>query len=162
MNCWPRPARVGIRRRVELRNSESCTTPVVVGWSRPVILMPSLVLERLERDEMLAVFAHEVNHVRRGDGIVNLLQGILGTLYFFHPLVWWANRELRRLREDACDEATVTCLQRRRPFGMAIVKVAEILGYAAPPLSLGVLDGKTPTQQRLRRILDPNQNHRPV
>ncbi len=161
LNCILAEAclRVGLRRRVELKNSEACTTPLVVGSFRPVILLPSSVLEQLDEEEILAVFVHELNHVRRWDGLVNLLQCILGTLYFFHPLVWWSNRQINRLREDACDEATVTNIESRRPFGMAIVKVAEILGYAAPPLALGMLDGKSPTRQRLDRILDPNLRH---
>ena len=94
--------------------------------------------------------------MKRCDGAVNLVQGLLGAVYFFHPLVWWANRRIRQLREDACDERTVAALGgRRKPYGEAIFKVAEILGYAAPPLALGVLDSKAPLKQRLTRILDP-------
>jgi beta-lactamase regulating signal transducer with metallopeptidase domain len=148
--------RVGVRRTVQLRNSESCATPLVVGVWRPVLLLPSAVLERLNSHQLRAVLIHELYHVKRWDGAVNLLQGILGAVYFFHPLVWWANRRIRQLREDACDERTVAALEgRRKPYGEAIFKVAEILGYAAPPLALGVLDSKAPLAQRLRRILDP-------
>jgi len=94
--------------------------------------------------------------VRRWDGLVNLLQGVLGAIYFFHPAVWWANRRIRQLREDACDERTVAVLEgNRKPYGEAIFRVAEILGYSAPPLTLGVLDSTSPLSQRLRRILDP-------
>jgi beta-lactamase regulating signal transducer with metallopeptidase domain len=148
--------RLGIRRLVELRNSEACTTPVVVGFRRPVILLPREVLSRLNEAEMRAVLMHELNHIARGDAIVNLLQGVLGALYFFHPLVWWANASLRRLREEACDEQTVAALDgERRTYGEAIVKVTEIFGYASPPLALGVLESKNPARERLGRILDP-------
>jgi len=152
--------RVGVRRSVGLRNSESCATPLVVGVWRPVLLLPSAVLERLDASELRAVLIHELYHVKRWDGAVNLLQGLLGAVYFFHPLVWWANRRIRQLREDACDERTVSALEgRRKPYGAAIFKVAEILGYAEPPLALGVLDSKSPLKKRLARILDP---HLPV
>jgi len=148
--------RVGVRRRVELRNSEACSTPLVVGTWRPVLLLPSAVLERLSREQLRSVFIHELHHVRRWDGLVNLAQGLLGAIYFFHPAVWWANRRIRQLREDACDERTVAVLEgNRKPYGEAIFRVAEILGYSAPPLTLGVLDSKSPLTQRLRRILDP-------
>lgn len=150
--------RVGIRRSVDLRNSESCATPLVVGVWRPVILLPSTVLERLDANQLRSVLIHELQHVRRWDGAVNLVQGILGAVYFFHPLVWLANRQIRQLREEVCDERTVATLQgHRKPYGEAIFKVAEILGYAAPPLALGVLDSKTPLKQRLARILDPTR-----
>jgi bla regulator protein BlaR1 len=152
--------RLGIKRLVELRNSEACTTPVVVGFRRPVILLPREVLSRLNDSEMRAVLMHELNHIARGDAIVNLLQGVLGSLYFFHPLVWWANASLRRLREEACDEQTVAALDgERRIYGEAIVKVTEIFGYASPPLALGVLESKSPARERLGRILDPRLPH---
>jgi beta-lactamase regulating signal transducer with metallopeptidase domain len=148
--------RVGVRRAVELRNSESCSTPLVVGVWRPVLLLPSAVLDRLSKAQLRSVLIHELHHVRRWDGLVNLLQGLLGAVYFFHPVVWWANRRIRQLREDACDERTVAVLEgNRKPYGEAIFRVAEILGYSAPPLTLGVLDSTSPLTQRLRRILDP-------
>ncbi len=148
--------RVGVRRRVELRNSEACSTPLVVGIWRPVLLLPSAVLERLSVEQLRSVLIHELHHVRRWDSLVNLLQGLLGAVYFFHPAVWWANRQLRQLREDACDERTVAVLEgNRKPYGEAIFRVAEILGYSAPPLTLGVLDSTSPLTQRLKRILDP-------
>jgi len=148
--------RLGISRIVELRNSQTCTTPVVVGFRRPVILLPSALLTGLTAGEMHAVLMHELVHVVRSDSVVNLAQGLLGALYFFHPLVWWANSELRRLREEACDELTVTALDgQRRTYGEAIVKVTELFGYASPPLALGVMESKSPARERLRRILDP-------
>lgn len=149
-------AQLRIAQLIELRNSESCTTPVVVGFHRPVILLPKAVLTQLNMAEMKAVLLHELNHIARGDALVNLVQGVLGALYFFHPLVWWANASLRRLREEACDELTVLALGgERRTYGEALVKVTEIFGYASPPLALGVLESKSPARARLGRILDP-------
>ena len=148
--------RVGVRRRVEVRNSEACSTPLVVGVWRPVLLLPAAVLERLSLEQLRSVLIHELHHVRRWDGLVNLVQGLLGAVYFFHPAVWWANRRIRQLREDACDERTVAVMEgNRKPYGEAIFRVAEILGYSAPPLTLGVLDSTSPLTDRLRRILDP-------
>ncbi len=148
--------RVGVRRNVDLRDSEACSTPLVVGIWRPVLLLPSAVLDRLNLEQLRSVLIHELHHVKRWDGLVNLLQGVLGAIYFFHPAVWWANRRIRQLREDACDERTVAVLDgNRKPYGEAIFRVAEILGYSAPPLTLGVLDSTSPLTQRLRRILDP-------
>lgn len=146
---------LGIREPIELRNSDSCTTPVVVGIFRPVILLPRAVLSNLSIDELRAVLLHELVHVVRFDAIVNLAQGILGALYFFHPLVWWTNARLRELREEACDEMTVAALGgERKLYGEAIVKVTEIFGYASPPLALGVMESKNPARRRLSRILD--------
>ncbi len=148
--------RLEVTQNVELRNSQDCTTPLVVGWWRPVILIPTRVLSDLDDDELEAVLLHELNHIVRRDALVNLAQAVLGSVYFFHPVAWWTNREVRRLREDACDEMTVAALEgRRRAYGSALVKVAEILGYAAPPLALGVKESSHSAKRRLGRILDP-------
>lgn len=149
---------VGFRRAVDLRNSEACATPLVVGWWRPVVLLPATVIQRLERRELLAVLVHELHHVRRADPLISWAQGLLGAVYFFHPLVWWSNRQLRRWREDACDELTIATLQGQRGvYGRALLKVAEIVGYVPPPVVLGILDSPTPARQRLARILEgPN------
>ena len=79
----------------------------------------------------------------------------MGAVYFFHPLVWWSNRQLRLWREDACDELTIATLQGQRGvYGRALLKVAEIVGYAPPPVVLGILDSPTPARKRLARILE--------
>lgn len=149
---------VGFRRAVDLRNSEACATPLVVGWWRPVVLLPTAVVKRLDHRELLAVFVHELHHVKRADPLLSWVQGILGAVYFFHPLVWWSNRQLRLWREDACDELTIATLQGQRGvYGRALLKVAEIVGYVPPPVVLGILDSPTPARQRLARILEgPN------
>jgi beta-lactamase regulating signal transducer with metallopeptidase domain len=150
-------ARLGIRRVVALKDSGHCATPLVAGLWRPTILLPSGVLGQLDREELRSVLLHELGHVARHDLAVNLLQGVLGALYFIHPCVWWANAMIRRLREEACDELTLAALDgRRRPYGSAIVKVTELVGYAAPALTLGILDGSLPARRRLGRILDEN------
>lgn len=146
--------RVGFRRPVELRNSESCTTPVVVGQIRPTVLIPRAVLGQLNEEELRGVLLHELHHLQRRDAIVNLLQGILTAVYFFHPLVWWVNGRIREWRELACDEASLQTLPGgKRAYGEALVKVTEVFGYASPPLALGVMESKHPTKRRLERIL---------
>jgi beta-lactamase regulating signal transducer with metallopeptidase domain len=149
--------KVGWRGKVDLRNSESCVTPLVVGHWRPTILLPSTVLERLDDAELESVLAHELVHLRRRDSWVRLATAVARTLYFFHPVAWWLGRELDRLREDACDESTVAALRgKRHAYGSALVKTAELLGYDAPHLALTALDRRFPVKERLLRVLDPN------
>jgi beta-lactamase regulating signal transducer with metallopeptidase domain len=148
--------RLGMSRPIELKNSYDCTTPLVVGFLKPVILLPESSLRKLDEDELEAVLVHEMHHVARHDALINVLQGALSAIYFFHPLVWWANAEIRRHREHAVDEMTIAALQgRRKAYGSALVKIAESFGYGAPPLTMGVMETKHPAKHRLARILDP-------
>ena len=49
-------------------------------------------------------------HVRRGDAYVGVLQMLVQVVWWFHPLLWWANREMCQRREQCCDEEVVVGL----------------------------------------------------
>ncbi|MEM9659358.1 MAG: M56 family metallopeptidase, partial [Planctomycetota bacterium] len=148
--------RLAIRRAVQIRSLDEASSPMLLGIWRPTILMPRRLSERLTKEELEAVIHHELHHAARRDAEVSLLQRALGVAYFYHPFVWAANRMLDRLREDACDEATVASLEGRRgEYGAGIVKVAEMIVDAPPNLALGIAESSKQVKRRLRRILDP-------
>lgn len=97
--------RLGVRRTVRLLESARATVPIVVGWLRPVVLVPCAVLNGLTPQQLEAILAHELAHIRRHDYAVNLLQAVIETLLFYHPAVWWVSARVRREREDCCDDA---------------------------------------------------------
>ena len=77
--------RLGLTRAVTLLESTRLQVPVVVGWLRPVLLVPTAVLGGLSPQQLEAVIAHELAHIRRHDYLVNLLQSAVETLLFYHP-----------------------------------------------------------------------------
>ncbi len=144
------------RVRVAVRVTTAVRTPLVTGLWNPVILLPPAVLESLSREELKAVLFHELQHVARRDVWQELVMSLLQVVYFFHPCVWLANRQLRRLREQACDESTVAMLNGRRDdYGAGFVKTAALLVKPTPRLTLGIADSDEQTASRLKRILDP-------
>ena len=148
--------RVGVGSAVRLHESPLVETPLLIGYWRPMILVPSQIQEQLSPPEIESVLIHELHHVKRHDAVVSLFQAVLKAVYFFHPGVWLADRLLRRLREEACDEATVSLLSgQRRNYGSAILKLAEQSLRPAPPLAIGVVDSGSHITHRMRRILDP-------
>jgi beta-lactamase regulating signal transducer with metallopeptidase domain len=85
-------------------------SPCVVGWLRPVILLPAAALANLSVEQLETVLAHELAHIRRHDYLVNLLQTVSETLLFYHPAVWWISARIRHERELCCDDVVVaTC-----------------------------------------------------
>jgi beta-lactamase regulating signal transducer with metallopeptidase domain len=100
-------ARMMISRPVRIVQSALVEVPIVVGWLKPVILMPLGILGELSPAQLEAILAHELAHVRRHDYLVNLLQTVLETLFFYHPAVWWVSRRIRVEREHCCDDAAV-------------------------------------------------------
>ena len=81
--------------------------PTVIGWARPRILIPASALFGLTPSQFEAVLAHEMAHIRRWDYLVNLLQSLIETLFFFHPAVWWLSDRVRIEREHCCDDIAV-------------------------------------------------------
>jgi beta-lactamase regulating signal transducer with metallopeptidase domain len=99
--------RMGVARPIRVMISAIADGPSVVGWWRPVILLPSATLIGLTPWQLEAVLAHELAHVRRHDYLVNMLQSVVEILLFYHPAVWWVSNCVRRERELCCDDLAV-------------------------------------------------------
>ena len=99
--------RLRTSRPVDAVLSSRVHVPTVVGWARPRILIPASALFGLTPSQLEAILAHEIAHIRRWDYLVNLLQSLLETLFFFHPAVWWLSHRVRIEREHCCDDAAV-------------------------------------------------------
>jgi beta-lactamase regulating signal transducer with metallopeptidase domain len=100
-------ARLGLSREIHVIDSVEVDTPTVIGWLKPVVLLPIAVLASLTPGQVKAILAHELAHVRRHDFVVNLLQTIAETLLFYHPAVWWLSSRIRVEREHCCDDIAV-------------------------------------------------------
>ena len=97
-------SRFGIRRPVRLLGSMGIDTPMLVGWLRPVILLPISMLSGFTPQQIELIIAHELGHIRRWDYLVNLLQVVIETVLFYHPAIHWVSREIRDARESCCDD----------------------------------------------------------
>jgi len=96
--CREAEQRLGITRAVRYLECHWLEAPAGFGALRPVILFPVSVLTGLDEDQLRAVIAHELAHVRRWDFAVNLFQVMAETLLFYHPAIWWLNRRIRGAR----------------------------------------------------------------
>lgn len=99
--------RLGLRRVVPLRVLSAVIGPAVFGLWRPIVVIPAAMLREKTLPDIEPIVAHELVHVRRGDAYVGVLQMIVQIVWWFHPLVWWANREMCRRREQCCDEEVI-------------------------------------------------------
>ncbi|HUP64691.1 MAG TPA: M56 family metallopeptidase [Thermoanaerobaculia bacterium] len=95
-------AKMGVRASLAL--SAHCPEPVVIGIARSVVVLPAALPDRLDDDELRAVFAHELAHVRRTDNLAGLGVALIRSLFWFDPIHSIALRRLFELRERACDE----------------------------------------------------------
>lgn len=141
--------RLGLRRAVDVWESTLTCAPIVVGYLKPVVLLPASLAASIPAAQLEAILAHELAHVRRHDFLLNLAQTLLETLFFYHPAVWWLSRRLRIEREHCCDDLVVELFDNRVEYGRALVAVEELRG-ASPSLALSARDGSL--LERIKRL----------
>jgi beta-lactamase regulating signal transducer with metallopeptidase domain len=98
---------IGVARKVRLLVSSRVDVPAVLGWVRPVVLAPVGALTGLPAQHVEALLAHELAHIRRNDYLINVLQGVVEAVLFYHPAVWWVSKQIRTERELCCDDLAV-------------------------------------------------------
>ncbi len=141
--------RLGLARTVEALQSSLVKMPVVLGCFRPVVLLPLCIVTGLPAAQLEMILAHELAHIRRHDYLVNLLQTLVETLFFYHPAVWWLSRQIRNERENCCDDVAMALAGSRAEYGRALLAIEE-LRAASPALSLAAGGGSL--LARIRRI----------
>ncbi|HEY1496602.1 MAG TPA: M56 family metallopeptidase [Candidatus Solibacter sp.] len=132
--------KMGIPRRARVLISEWSGGPSLVGWLRPVILLPASALAGLTPQQLEAVLAHELAHIRRHDYLVNWLQMLVETLLFYHPAVWWISSRVRHERELCCDDLAVSVCEGALCYARALTTL-EKMRAMAPATALGSTDG---------------------
>jgi beta-lactamase regulating signal transducer with metallopeptidase domain/HEAT repeat protein len=142
--------RLGINRPISFAVSLSAPVPMVIGHLKPLVLLPVAALSGLSPQQLEAILAHELAHVRRHDYLVNLIQTVIETLLFYHPAVWWVSGQLRVLREHCCDDLAVAACGDRKSYVHALLSLEHLRGDS-PLLALGATDG--PLFARARRVL---------
>jgi hypothetical protein len=123
---------------------------------RPRLLLPAALLPRLLPDQRAALLIHELAHYRRRDHWVRLLELIVGALYWWCPLAWWARRELSQAEEECCDAWVVWALPgAARAYATALVDTLDFLANTRPalPLAASGLGRVRHLQRRLTMIM---------
>ena len=142
--------RLHIARRVGFFESSVVDVPTVIGWMKPAVLLPASALAGLSPQQLEAILAHELAHIRRHDYLVNLLQSVVETLLFYHPLVWWLSHRIRAERENCCDDLAVSLCGDPVAYAQALADLEELRG-AHGRLVLAATGGSL--LQRVRRLL---------
>ena len=123
--------------------------PAVIGWLRPVILLPASCLIGLTPGQLESILAHELAHIRRHDYLINLLQNVVETLLFYHPAVWWVSRRIRAEREHCCDDLAVKTCGDAAAYARALATLEELRPAPAP---FALAAAGAPLLERIRRL----------
>src|SRR4029077_3473452 len=118
-------AEVDASRSVTLCVSDDLRVPTAIGFTKPLVVVPSWTLQELSTGELNAILLHELAHLRRRDDWTNLIQKIVGALLLFHPAVWWIEKKLALEREMACDDLVLAETASPRAYAECLVSLAE-------------------------------------
>jgi beta-lactamase regulating signal transducer with metallopeptidase domain len=145
---------IGLRGGARVLQTSTDMGPMVVGIRSPTIYLPETLLQRLRLPQLEAMLTHELAHVRRRDTSVALVQLAAQTLWWFHPVVWWMNRQLVRQRERCCDEEVVVTLQgKRAQYARSLVSVLEARHRLEPMWGYPAVRPVELTRRRLEEIM---------
>lgn len=155
--------RFGLVQPIALRLVGALDTPASAGWWRPVVLLPSALVTRMPVDLIEALLAHELAHIRRHDYLVNLLQGVVEALLFYHPVTWWLSRRIRSEREHIADRMAADAIGAPHRLALALSELSELRAHShchdVPPhlaqAALATHGGHL--MSRIQQLIQPGQ-----
>ena len=139
---------------VRLYESALVQVPTVIGWLRPIILLPASAVTGLSPTQLELILAHELAHIRRRDYLVNLLQTAVETLLFYHPAVWWVSHRMRIEREHCCDDLAVAAGGDAARYARALADLEGLC--SAPALAMAATGGSL--WDRIARLVGTPQH----
>lgn len=172
--------RMNLRHSVKLVMNANTTYPAVLGFLKPIILIPPAMMTGVSPEHWQLIIAHELSHVRRYDAIVNLMQMLIESVLFFNPGVWWISRQVRIEREACCDAMAADVTGQTLEFARMLLNVASgdwrptvpktsrakdsrPESLPSPALAMYLADETEPgsVRDRVTRLADPNRKSAP-
>ncbi|MEO8821407.1 MAG: M56 family metallopeptidase [Ginsengibacter sp.] len=147
--------RLNIGRPLKTFFSRNVNTPMMIGFFRPVILLPLALMNHLTPQQFEAILLHELAHIRRNDYLLNLLQSIFDTILFFNPFTWWITSKIREERENCCDEMV---LQLSDPYQYARALLALEEPIQNSQLLMTAVGNRSHLFHRIKKIIEMKNN----
>jgi beta-lactamase regulating signal transducer with metallopeptidase domain len=147
--CLALQRRMGLQRHIRYGQSSGLDSPVVIGWFRPIVLVTTQAITGLSPQQLQAIIAHELAHIRRYDAFVNLFQVATEMFLFYHPAVWWVSRRIRIEREVCCDHEALAACGEPVSYARALTMMEE--WRAAPSMLMAA--NRSPLAERVLRLL---------
>ena len=144
--------RLNLSGQVGVALSSQIAGPMLVGLLKPLILLPTGMINGLSVRQVEMVLAHELSHLQRADHLVNFFQNIVETLLFYHPVVRWISNEIRAERELVSDEQAARLTGDRVGYAETLLELEKVRGDRLP-LAIGMADHQLLT--RVRYLLAP-------
>ncbi|MBC9915216.1 M56 family metallopeptidase [Chitinophaga varians] len=151
-------ARLKLSRPVKLLVSRYVQVPVMLGFLKPIILLPVAMVNNLSEEQLEAILLHELAHVKRNDYLLNIFQSIVETILFFNPFVWLISRIIRQEREHCCDDLVIDGTVQPLHYAKALMAL-ETYRLTSNPMAMAAADDKQHLFHRIKRIMEMKTKH---
>ncbi|MCF6318191.1 MAG: M56 family metallopeptidase [Proteobacteria bacterium] len=151
-----------LTRKPIAKISNEILIPAAFGVFRPVILLPASIIIKLPQDQIETILLHELCHIKRNDFIHNLLQLLVETLFFFHPAILWMSNDIRRTREQCCDQMVLKLDAEPLTYAKALTNIADMHTYNASRNNLQIAINDGELLQRIKYLLQYKKNNSSV
>ena len=144
----------GITKYIPIYSTAYLKSPVIVGVWKPCIYLPIHLISEGNETEIRYMLLHELQHHKHNDGIANYFISLAGIIYWFHPLVWYALKEMRGDREIACDPSVVKLLESEDyvSYGNTLINFAEKISLTPFPFASGISGTMKQMKRRIQNI----------
>lgn len=146
-------AQLRIPRKVQLLISTHIQVPVMIGFLKPLILLPVAMFNNLTAEQLEAILLHELAHIKRNDYLLNIFQSIVETILFFNPFIWWITKNIRLEREHCCDDLVIASQVQPLQYAKALVALEEYR-LTVNALAMAAADNKQHLFHRIKRIME--------
>ncbi|NOU58601.1 M56 family metallopeptidase [Marinifilum caeruleilacunae] len=143
-----------LKQKITFKESGYVQTPSLIGYFKPVVLLPVSMLSGIPNNQLEIIIAHELAHIKRHDYLFQFIQGILELLFFYHPVVWWLSSVVNTEREHICDDIAVKVCGESLTLIKALNNM-EAIRKKRFELVLGLSGKKDNLFDRVQRIIRP-------
>ena len=150
-------SQLNLRKPIELFESAIVKVPMVIGYFKPVILVPLGLFTGIPQKQIEAILIHELAHIKRKDYLVKLLQTIVEIIFFFNPFVWWISSIINKEREHCCDDLAISITKDNISFVRALAGLCE-LEFDKSNMALAFGKSNTQIIKRMERVMKRNEN----
>lgn len=148
---------VGVKGQVRLAQAPEMTSPALMGYWRPTLLIPEGIVSTIGLENLRYVFTHELAHLKRRDILANWIATFFGLLHWFNPVVWYAFRRMRTDQELACDHQALSYIgqEEKKRYSATILALFErvVLPQRLPGMA-GILEDKSLMKRRIQMIVE--------
>ncbi len=145
---------MNILKNFNVFESSKVRVPMVIGFLKPVILLPVGVFTGFSSKQIESIIAHELAHILRNDYLMNIVISFIKPLFFYHPVYWWFASIIEQEREKCCDDKAIAVVSDSLCYARSLEKLYEF-NLSSPSMAMAAMKNNNQIFKRIKRITNP-------